>query len=255
MTHKINLSKVKKCDQSWDEMPQKAGGRLCQKCQNTIVDFRNLSDREVAHIHAFSEGPVCGLYRKRQLKPPVKTERSAQSVKWKAASIGLLSLLSVLDLKAQTTPKSPMIELSDDKHAYRGYQVDFDKKEAIVDSLAGRIIISGRLTEVDSTPIIGGMIIVKDHKVGTYSDVDGYYSLEVTKLFETNEALTLTYKSFGYTDKTVFLLKEEMQEGLKMEINLVLDEEQVEISEFYVRRSPLHKRIWWGIKDFFRGKR
>lgn len=255
MIDKINLSNVKKCDQVWDEMPQTEGGRLCQKCQNTIVDFRGLSDKEVAHIHAFSEGPVCGLYYKKQLQPPVKAKSRGQLIRWQAVGVGLFGLLSVTSLSGQTTPKSPMVEQTDDKYAYRGYRVDFDRKEQRVDSLAGHIIISGRLMDTDSTPIIWGTIALKDHKKGTYSEAAGYYSLDLTELFETHDSLKLTYSFIGYIDKTVILLKQEMQKGIKKEINVVLDESPMRVSEFYVTRYSLHKRIWWKIKSLFKRKR
>ncbi|WP_127844574.1 hypothetical protein [Psychroflexus aestuariivivens] len=57
---KINLSNLKSCNQVWTDMRENERGRLCQKCQNTVIDFRNKSDSEVAEIHLFTEGKVCG---------------------------------------------------------------------------------------------------------------------------------------------------------------------------------------------------
>lgn len=79
--NKINLSKLTKCDQVWEEMEETGCGRLCQQCSKTITDFRNLSNEEVARIHMFSTTPVCGVYRPDQLKipSPAKVRKSIWS--------------------------------------------------------------------------------------------------------------------------------------------------------------------------------
>ncbi|AZQ43593.1 hypothetical protein [Nonlabens ponticola] len=72
---KINLSNLKQCDQVWTDMPKNEMGRLCLKCSNTIVDFRKMTDSEVAETHLFSEQKVCGLYNKEQLAKPSQEQK------------------------------------------------------------------------------------------------------------------------------------------------------------------------------------
>ena len=73
---KINLSNLKKCNQVWADMPENEKGKLCLKCSNTIIDFRKMTDSEIAETHLFSEEKVCGLYTKEQLAKPKKEEKN-----------------------------------------------------------------------------------------------------------------------------------------------------------------------------------
>lgn len=41
-------------------------GRLCNKCNKHIVDFRQMSNFDIAYRHAESEQPICGLYSEGQ---------------------------------------------------------------------------------------------------------------------------------------------------------------------------------------------
>ena len=93
MNNKINLSRLKKCDQVWDEMEETDCGRLCQQCNKTIIDFRPLSDEEVARIHMFKTEAVCGVYRPDQFKAPVPQPTKVRNAVWSSLSFTLLSLL------------------------------------------------------------------------------------------------------------------------------------------------------------------
>jgi len=62
---KINLSNLKKCGQSWDDMSPHEDGRLCSECKHTIIDFREFTDQEIAERHIFTPGKVCGIYTRK----------------------------------------------------------------------------------------------------------------------------------------------------------------------------------------------
>ncbi|MFT6808803.1 MAG: hypothetical protein ACJA01_002034 [Saprospiraceae bacterium] len=67
MNTKINLLKIKICDQIWDTMPDCGGAKLCSKCSAKIHDFRGLTDWEIAVVYAHSKKRVCGIYDKNKL--------------------------------------------------------------------------------------------------------------------------------------------------------------------------------------------
>jgi len=56
-----NLSKIKDCGQIWDNMPNCTGGKFCLKCNETIHDFRGMTDWEIAIKHSESDKKVCGI--------------------------------------------------------------------------------------------------------------------------------------------------------------------------------------------------
>ena len=44
---KNSLKRLKKCNMYWDEMKPNENGRLCQKCDKTIIDFSKMSFTEI----------------------------------------------------------------------------------------------------------------------------------------------------------------------------------------------------------------
>jgi len=102
--NKINLTGLKKCDQLWDEMMPNECGRLCQKCNKTIIDFRKLSDEEMTKIHLFKTEPICGIYRSDQLEYPVSNSRKLAFRFWQSPDD-----LSVLYLSIQRIGSSKFV--------------------------------------------------------------------------------------------------------------------------------------------------
>ena len=47
---KFELSIPKPCHENWNEMSPEDKGRFCGACQKTVVDFTNMSDRQVAQF-------------------------------------------------------------------------------------------------------------------------------------------------------------------------------------------------------------
>jgi len=64
---KMNLTIPKPCHESWDEMTPAEQGRFCGACQKTVIDFSNMSDRELAAFFKKPAGPVCGRFQQDQL--------------------------------------------------------------------------------------------------------------------------------------------------------------------------------------------
>ncbi|ANE52911.1 T9SS type A sorting domain-containing protein [Flavisolibacter tropicus] len=64
---KFNLTIPKPCHENWDQMTPEDKGRFCGSCQKTVVDFTNMSDRELAAFFKKSVGSVCGRFHQDQL--------------------------------------------------------------------------------------------------------------------------------------------------------------------------------------------
>jgi hypothetical protein len=69
MSKKIQLSIPKPCHENWDAMTPVEKGRFCGSCQKQVVDFSNMSDRQVAEFFKKpSTGSVCGRFMTDQLE-------------------------------------------------------------------------------------------------------------------------------------------------------------------------------------------
>lgn len=68
MAKKIQLSIADPCHENWDKMTPSEQGRFCGACQKQVVDFTNMSDREIAQFFKKpSMGSVCGRFMQDQL--------------------------------------------------------------------------------------------------------------------------------------------------------------------------------------------
>lgn len=68
MSKKLNLTIAEPCHENWENMSPDAKGKFCGSCQKTVVDFTNMSDRQVAEFFKKpSTGSVCGRFMTDQL--------------------------------------------------------------------------------------------------------------------------------------------------------------------------------------------
>lgn len=64
---KFELSIPKPCHENWDKMTPEAKGRFCGACNKTVMDFTNMSDRQLAEFFKQPSGSVCGRFENGQL--------------------------------------------------------------------------------------------------------------------------------------------------------------------------------------------
>ena len=68
MGKKIQLTIAEPCHENWDGMTPVEKGRFCGSCQKQVVDFSDMSDRQVAEFFKKpSTGSVCGRFMTDQL--------------------------------------------------------------------------------------------------------------------------------------------------------------------------------------------
>src|SRR5688500_5230736 len=73
MSKKIQLSIPKPCHENWDAMTPVEKGKFCGSCQKQVVDFSNMSDRQVAEFFKKpSIGSVCGRFMTDQLEREIE---------------------------------------------------------------------------------------------------------------------------------------------------------------------------------------
>lgn len=81
MSKKIQLTIAEPCHENWDGMSTVEKGRFCGSCQKQVVDFSNMSDRQVADffkkpILSLSKGgSVCGRFMTDQLDRAIEIPR------------------------------------------------------------------------------------------------------------------------------------------------------------------------------------
>jgi hypothetical protein len=64
---KINLSIPEPCHEDWNKMTPCEKGKFCAACQKAVIDFTQMSDRQIAEHFKKPQGSVCGRFMGDQL--------------------------------------------------------------------------------------------------------------------------------------------------------------------------------------------
>jgi len=81
MSKKIQLTIAEPCHENWDSMTPVEKGKFCGSCQKQVVDFSNMSDRQVAEFFKkpnqgrSKEDAVCGRFMTDQLDRDIEMPR------------------------------------------------------------------------------------------------------------------------------------------------------------------------------------
>jgi hypothetical protein len=92
-------------------MIPEAQGRHCAACCKTVVDFTNMTDREMIAWLSSAGQNVCGRFAPHQLNQPLSLQTVQPKNRWTGWSLMLTGLLVSARLSAQsqsTTAKTPM---------------------------------------------------------------------------------------------------------------------------------------------------
>jgi hypothetical protein len=73
MSKKLQLTIPKPCHENWEAMTDVQRGKFCGSCQKQVVDFTNMSDRQLAEFFKKpSTGSVCGRFMNDQLEREIE---------------------------------------------------------------------------------------------------------------------------------------------------------------------------------------
>lgn len=217
------LPKPKYCGQNWSKMGKTTGGRICGACQKTIVDFSRMSWREIEHIQQENNNSVCGMYKQSQLDhwgQPAYPKGGC--IKVTGASL-LLSLTAASSV-AQNFPATVSVQKAD--------------------TLSPKTIIYGTLNGSDYNgepdPLPGGTIRLAHTNIGTISDIDGKFELDLTEYADTLHDPELIFSSIGYK-KSTWTYPGKLKGSITLNIQTI--EDTANTTYFYVTKGSLKSRI------------
>jgi hypothetical protein len=245
---KYNLSRLKKCNQYWDEMKPVTGGRHCNKCEKKIVDFSAMSFTDIAFYMAESKEPVCGFYRPEQLEQ-IKSYKTQLPL-----AIGLTTLLTT-----STVSKA--------ENNYNRTEQNVVEKESLQDSasetsrigdnyLTDTVYFTGNIQSFDTTkkmslPVSYASVIIKGTKTGVSAMENGTFKLPYLPTYDICK-IYLVVMSVGLETREI-----EVNYSGQKQIDLgtiTLNAYERDLSEFWVttkKRSALG-RLWFKITKPFR---
>ncbi|HRX93360.1 MAG TPA: carboxypeptidase-like regulatory domain-containing protein [Chitinophagaceae bacterium] len=242
MAKKIQISVPVPCHEDWEAMTTVEKGKFCGSCQKQVVDFSNMSDREIAQFFKKpSTGSVCGRFMNDQLDrdieipkkriPFVKylfnlllpafllTKLSAQKTIGKVippqsrdtipqkATNELITLGMIMPTEIQ-----PVIG---DTVCVKPTQIQKNVDAAIIDD---RKMVSGIVTDEASNPIPGASVIIKGVRNGVATNQQGYFKLSAKlgdKIIVTGIDIDPTEVTVGTIDTIqIFIRRAQVTTGI-----------------------------------------
>ncbi|HEX7847015.1 MAG TPA: carboxypeptidase-like regulatory domain-containing protein [Chitinophagaceae bacterium] len=245
---KYNLSKLKKCDQYWDEMNPVLGGRLCSKCDKKIIDFSNMSFTDIAFFLSESKEPVCGFYLPEQLK-----EIKSLNLKFPIAA-GLSTLIATTSFAEKETSSQISIVNIENKQS----KTTIDSGINLFDTSIkiDTFYISGRIEYFDTTtnkylPVEFASIFIKGTNQGVTTDKMGNFKLR----YQTSDTGTISILITSIGLMTHEISGIELKDKAEIELGTIkMEKWKGEVIEFYVttkKRSGLN-RFWRKVTKPFR---
>jgi hypothetical protein len=230
MSKKIQLQIPTPCHENWDKMTAAEKGRFCDSCKKTVIDFSNMSDREIAFFFKKpSTHSICGRFMEDQLNRGIQIPK--KRIPWLKYffQFALPAFLISMKTSAQKPVKKIITEMCaptmgdtivkwmpNEKNniSLPLLQSSQDnRKEIIMDKLPGSVTIStqtikGKIIDEEGNPVPFATVVIKGTKNGVATDKDGIFSMEVEPK---SAGVTIVATSVGFTAKEFQIQKEDFQ--------------------------------------------
>lgn len=236
MEQKFNLTISKPCSETFSQFTPTDSGGFCNSCQKEVIDFRNMSDKELINHLNNIKGKTCGYFRASQLKTYTSSSTHKKHYNFRflrAASIVLLSMISLHEVQAQVNkPSTVMVEKTKE-----------GMKASISEVQDQQKLLKGLVSD-ESGPMPGVNIVLKGTNIGTTTNFDGEF--EFPRKLKVGDVLVFSF--IGYQTQSITI--KENQSPIQMvfspDISCVLMGE-VDVNQVYKSKRTL----WQKIKGIF----
>ncbi len=222
------IKKPKSCEQKWVLMTPSEGGRICSQCNKVIIDFSKMRWRDIERIQQQNNNNLCGMYSPKQLVFWGKEVPEINCSKIVTSTALLVTLTASTSSFSQST-----------------ISIDTTK----------RTIINGTVTSTPNNgrydPIVSTLVILKGTSHAVQTNSEGQYQLDVSGYIDTIQNPALIFTMIGY--KTLELPLN-IKPNTELKYDVQLNEDDPQLSIFYVRAPTRSERIRWKLKKWFRRK-
>lgn len=235
------------CHQDWNSMTKTDIGKYCSNCSKTVIDFTSLTDNEIIQIIDKKSDKLCGRLNKLQLNRLIENKQlSKHSTLYKTLT-GLFLLGTAINsfaknnLLSKQSSQMEIVSIADKKT--NNTSQEKQKKEPILDSLKN--VIQGKVIDIQSKePLPGAIVVIKNSKTGTTTDMDGKFKLIIPDRLLTDK-IQLVISYIGYENTEFSIDKRTLHETKDF---LIIQAQQSLLGEVVV----IKKKRWW---QFWKSKR
>jgi carboxypeptidase-like protein/type IX secretion system substrate protein len=194
MAKKLQLQVPVPCQEEWEKMTNAGRGRFCASCQKTVIDFSNMSDREIAlFFKRPSTGSVCGRFLEDQLNRDMEIPR--KRIPWVKYFFQfllpgfLISMKATAQGKVKVVEKKTNVAVKNSKLLKKDNSAKYTGSECtITQGIAAPVIIEpiifeestvqGKVVDENGTPVPFATVVIKGTKTGTAADSTGAFKVK-----------------------------------------------------------------------------
>jgi hypothetical protein len=244
---KLNIPKP--CSENWNAMHSTNEGKFCNLCSKQVIDFTVLTDTQIIQYFEQQQGKTCGRLTQEQIERInllLQKQENEQPNLWRifawALSASTLTSTAILqEAKAENivyqevTNKKPFTQL-----------INTTTNDTIKE-----FVITGKVISVeDGTALPGVTVSIKGSKIGTQTDIEGAYKLDISEFTNQPEVIIVfSFIGMKTQEHKVNLQDSVCDVGLKIDENL-LNGEVVVVGGIHY--NNVFQRTWWKAKYFFR---
>ena len=159
-------------------MTEHEAGKFCSSCSKSVVDFASLTDSEIVSLLEKNTGKICGRLSTGQIDRLFESDNVPRGSVLHKYLASLLLLVTTQASVAETKQALPNTEVRlsiDDNEKYPILQPDKPLTNDTVKNIIQGVVVD----ESNGEPIPFGSVIIKDTKIGTTTDFDGNFQLEI----------------------------------------------------------------------------
>jgi len=220
-TKRYQLRIDEPCLENWEDMLSAEKGKFCESCSKHVIDFTNLSDREVLNIIKNSSGSICGRLREDQQNQEFIEEKQTSSFLSAfskiAASVLLIGASETTSAQVKQQQITPAVNVQSNK---KNIPNNTTTKKTITTHSGTRVIYGRILNGTTMEPFSIATAFLKEARISATADSMGYFEIKFSGQY--GHDLTLVIESDG-VHKLEFTIHQK-DIGLKREFLLYAQE-------------------------------
>jgi len=237
----VNIYIKNPCQENWATFDKNGDIRFCKKCQFSIVDFTNKSDKEIASYLSKNQGKICGLIKREQIRSTCSstTNEYLSLRRITAFTVGLITLTTISKAVPTNNEFKPLTEytIGNENHTLTLLR----KKDTLKPDefrLFGRVIYKS-----DTSELAGVKVLVKGTKIEATTDLNGVFKILYNGKIGDKIILQISFIGFKTIEKEIIITHDNLNLG-----EVELTEDIIFLGEI---RIPWWKRLGWRIKSLF----
>jgi hypothetical protein len=242
MKKAFSVSIASPCDEKWDNFASVAGGRFCEQCNKTVIDFTKMSDAEIIDYFKDQPSATCGRFKPEQLKIYGYTNPVHVRPGYSLLKAGIVSMLLLLVGKttfSQTRSNTPPTEIVSSPR---------DKNSDTL-RVANQVLSGTVVEETTGDPLPGVNVWLPGSTVGTVTDADGKFQFPE----KVHEGDIVVFTFIGLRTKE-YRVPRESKVGTQISLSLCMDMDIMggaKVESVYSEPTSRMNKLWAKVKSIF----